>query len=68
MISRLMDRLSEFFSQRKGLLPLIGILLVALNLVLQFVLPTNNVLAHSNLFLHVGVIIGLFGILLAWAL
>ncbi len=68
MISRLVDRLSDFFAQRKGLLPLVGILLIAVNLVLQFVLPPEATLARSNLFLHLGVIIAIFGILLAWAL
>ncbi len=68
MISRLIDRLSEFFAHRKGLLPLVGILLIAINLVLQFLLPPDAMLARSNLFLHLGVIIALFGILLAWAL
>ena len=58
MISRLLDWLSEFLAHRKGLLPLIGILLVILNFILT----------GSNLFLHLGIIIAIFGLMLASAL
>lgn len=65
--SRLMDALSEFFAHRKGLLPLTGILFVALNAVLQF-FPASGWLVETDLLLHLGVILAIFGILLAWAL
>jgi len=65
-ISQFIDFLSEFLAQRKGLIPAIGILLVLLNFILQF-LPLGW-LVESNLFLHLGIITGLFGIMLAWAL
>ncbi len=67
MISRFIDRLSEFLAHRKGLLPLCGLLLVALNLLLQFVAAPGWVVS-SNLFLHLGVAIAILGLLLAWAL
>ncbi len=67
MISRLLDHLSEFVAHRKGLLPLCGLLLVAVNLVLQFTAP-GAWLATTNLLLHLGVMIAIFGLLLAWAL
>lgn len=63
----LLDKMSEFLAHRKGLLPILGILLVALNAVLQF-FPAAGWLADTNLFLHLGVILALIGILLAWAL
>ena len=66
-ISRLLDGVSEFLAARKGLLPIVGILLVLLNLVLQ-VVPGTYFLKDVNLFLHVGVLIAIFGIMLAWAL
>ncbi len=66
-MSKLFDFLSEYLAHRKGLLPLIGIVLVFLNLVLQFVLPPGW-LTSSNLFLHLGIIIAIFGLMLAWAL
>lgn len=64
--SHLLDRISEFLAARKGLLPLIGILLVTLNFVFQF-LPAGW-LSTSDLFLHLGVVIAVLGIMLAWAL
>lgn len=66
-MSKLLDKLSEFLAHRKGLLPLLGILLILINLVLQFILPPGW-LINSNLFLHVGLVIAIFGLMLAWAL
>lgn len=64
--SQFLDWFSEFFSQRKGLLPLTGIVLVLVNLILQF--TGAGWLQDSNLFLHLGVIVAVFGIMVAWAL
>jgi hypothetical protein len=65
--NQLLDRISEFLAQRKGLLPLLGIVLVLINGILQFV-PASGWVASTNLLLHLGVIVAIFGILLAWAL
>lgn len=66
-INRFLDYLSENLSRRKGLLPMIGILLVLLNLIVQFI-PGLAWLAQTNLLLHLGVMIALVGLMLAWAL
>ncbi|HUF00214.1 MAG TPA: hypothetical protein VMN99_13230 [Anaerolineales bacterium] len=66
-LSRLVDNASNFFAHRKGLLPLLGILLVIVNYILPFIFGLN-VITGSNLFLHLGVIIAIFGMMLAWAL
>ncbi len=63
--NRFLDRLSEFFAHRKGLLVMVGAALVVLNFVLQFV---PGWVGQSNLFLHLGVLVALMGVLLAWAL
>ena len=65
--SRIIDQASDFFAPRKGLLPLLGILLVVLNLILKFASLTGWVV-DSDLFLHLGIIIAIFGLMLAWAL
>lgn len=65
-LSTLLDRLSEFFAVRKGLLPILGIGLILVNLVFQIV-PLGWV-STSNLFLHLGVILAILGFMLAWAL
>ena len=67
MISKLLDRLSEFLAHRKGLLPLLGICSIILNYLLQWMIYPHW-LAASNLFLHLGVVIAIFGFMLAWVL
>jgi len=66
-LNHLVDILSEFFAARKGLLVIIGIVLVVCNLLLQF-FPGLGWLSTSDLLLHLGVVIALIGVLLAWAL
>ena len=66
-LSRLVDNASNYFARRKGLLPLLGILLVIINFILPFIVGLN-LITGSNLFLHLGVIIAIFGMMLAWAL
>ncbi len=66
-MSKLLDYLSEFLAHRKGLLPLMGLGLITTNLVLQFLLPPGW-LVSTNLLLHLGLILAIFGLMLAWAL
>jgi hypothetical protein len=66
-VSRLLDQLSEFLAARRGLPTLIGIGLVVLNYCLQFV-PGLEGFAQTNTLLHAGVVLALFGLLLAQAL
>lgn len=66
-ISQALDRISEFLAHRKGLLPLLGILFVVANLAIQFV-PGSGWLVETNLLLHIGLVLAIIGIMLAWAL
>jgi len=66
-ISQLLDYLSEYLAHRKGLLPFAGILLVVINFIFQL-FPGLGWLATSNLFLHLGVILAIVGMMLTWAL
>lgn len=66
-LSKLVDDASNYFAHRKGLLPLVGIVLVIVNFILPFLFGLNWV-TQSNLFLHLGVIVAIFGFMLAWAL
>jgi len=66
-LSQLLDDLSAFMAPRKGLLPFIGLILVIINLILQFI-PGLGWLAASDLLLHLGVILAIVGFMLAWAL
>jgi hypothetical protein len=65
-LSTLLDRISDFIAHRKGLLPLIGLLLVVLNFSLHF-FPAGW-LIQTNCFLHAGVALAILGFLLAKAL
>ena len=67
MISKLLDRLSEYLAHRKGLLPILGLFMIGINLLIQFIFP-GSFLATTNLFLHIGLIAAIFGLMLAWAL
>jgi len=64
--SKTIDRLSNFFAPRKGLLPLLGIGLVILNFLLRIL--SSGWLATNDVFLHLGIIVAILGFLLAWAL
>ncbi|MCB0101692.1 MAG: hypothetical protein H6635_10495 [Anaerolineales bacterium] len=67
MISKLLDFLSNYLAHRKGLLPIIGLALLVVNLLLQFIVP-GSFIATTNLFLHIGLFIAILGLMLAWAL
>jgi hypothetical protein len=64
--SKFLDIASDFLASRKGLLPLLGLLLIVINFIL--VLTGAGWLAQTNFFLHIGLIITILGFLLAWAL
>lgn len=66
-LSKMIDNASNYFAHRKGLLPMVGIVLIVINFILPFLFGLN-VVTGSNLFLHLGVIIAIFGFMLAWAL
>lgn len=65
--SKFLDRASEFLAHRKGLLPLVGILLICLNFILNLI-PGLGWIATSDLLLHLGIMIAILGFLLAQAL
>ena len=65
--NKLLDNASEFLAHRKGLIPIVGIILVLTNGILRL-LPDGGWLAETDLLLHLGVILALVGMLLAWAL
>lgn len=64
-MNELLDKLSDFIAERPGLLPLLGIALIFVNLILQiFPGPGSGWFVDSNLLLHLGLILGLLGVLL----
>ena len=67
MISKLLDTLSNYLAHRKGLLPIVGIIFILVNLALQFIFP-GSILVTANRCRHIGLIVAIFGLMLAWAL
>ena len=65
-MNKALDKVSEYLAPRKGLLPLVGIVFIVLNFILQF-FPVGW-LKDTNLFLHFGLVIAIFGLMLAWVL
>jgi hypothetical protein len=67
-LSKLLDHASNYLAHRKGLLPLSGILFVILNFILPYFFIEPNFFTLSNFFLHLGVVVAILGMMLAWAL
>jgi len=65
-LNQFLDVLSNYFAHRKGLLPILGIGLIILNYIFQFL--HLGWITDTNFFLHVGIILSIFGFILAWAL
>lgn len=65
-LADLLDKISNFLSKRKGLLPLLGILLIVMNFI--FSLLMTNWFTQTNFLLHFGIIVAILGFMLAWAL
>ena len=70
----LLDMLSNFLVQNKGLLVFVGVGLVAVNLLLSLIVGPENTsglggwLVRTDVLLQLGVIVGLLGILIGDAL
>ncbi|NPA26097.1 MAG: hypothetical protein GXO36_00635 [Chloroflexi bacterium] len=70
-INRWTDQLGEFLAYRKGLLPMIGLLLIGLDgliSVLGLLLGWQGGLFAAHCFLGLGAFLAILGFLLAWAL
>jgi hypothetical protein len=69
-ITKTLRLAAEFLAHRKGLPVLVGVGLVLLNVVVRL-LPSGSAvewLVKTDLLLHIGIIIGLLGVLLGDAL
>ena len=63
-MSLILDAIGQFLAHRKGLLPLLGLLLVLGNLLLRMLAP-QAWLSATDLLLHVGILVAILGLLLA---
>ena len=63
-MSRILDAVGQYLAPRKGLLPLLGLVLVLLNLLLRIFAPQAWI-STTDLLLHAGVLLAILGLLLA---
>ena len=70
MGTELLKRISDFLARMPGIPIIVAVGLVAVNFLLQLLpaWPVIGWLAHTHLFLHVGLIVGFLGVLLGDAL
>lgn len=66
-VNRVLDKLSAYIADRKGLLPLLGLFLVLINGIFRLFLGGSWV-SETDILLHLGVVTAILGFLLAWAL
>lgn len=63
-INQFVDGASEFLAKRPGLLTLVGVAFIGLNFLLQIFPGSGSWFVDSNLLLHLGLVMGLLGLLL----
>ena len=69
LLSKILDGTSDYVSVHRGVPVLLGVLLVVLNYILLIIPDVQlGFVETTNLLLHVGVIVGLIGVLLGDAL
>jgi uncharacterized membrane protein len=65
LLSKILDGISDYVSVHRGAPVLLGVLLVVLNYILLIIPGVQlGFVETTNLLLHVGVIVGLIGVLL----
>ena len=66
----MLDRISDYLAHNKAMPVLLGVLLVILNYAAQFFAhtPILGFMAQTNLLLHLGIVVGLIGILVGDAM
>ncbi|MBP7998432.1 MAG: hypothetical protein KA314_04230 [Chloroflexi bacterium] len=64
ILNNLIERANDFLAERPGLLPFIGIGLIALNFLLRLFLGPDHLLTSVDCLLHLGLLISLVGLML----
>lgn len=59
-----MERANDLLAEWPGLLPLVGVGLIALNFVLRLFLGRDHLLTGADCLLHLGLLIAIIGLLL----
>jgi low affinity Fe/Cu permease len=68
-ISRLLDRISDYVAAHRGMPVFIAVVLVVINFILRLIPGVQlGFVETSDVFLHLGIIVGFLGLLLSDAL
>jgi len=63
-INHFIEQINDFMVERPGITPMFGIFFIVLNFLLQIYPGPDAWIAASNLFLHLGLILSVVGLLL----
>ncbi|HSH04018.1 MAG TPA: hypothetical protein VLL52_15995 [Anaerolineae bacterium] len=63
-INEFLDKASEFIAHKPGVLPMVGVILILVNLIIQMILPATWWIVRSHVVLHIGLLFTLIGLLL----
>lgn len=63
-INYIIEAVNDFMVERPGITPLLGVLLIIINFLLQIYPGPDTWIAGSNFFLHLGLILSVVGLLL----
>ena len=63
-INRFVDRVADFLAKWPGILPLTGLGMIVINFLLQIYPGSGYWIVDADLFLHLGLIIAILGLLL----
>ncbi len=73
-MNELIEKINTYLSTRPGLVPLVGVILIIFNFILNTILqlfdnPAADWFVHSNIPLHIGLITSIIGLLVirAWS-
>lgn len=63
-INELVERANSFLARKPGILPLLGLALIVVNLLLRIYPGPDYWIVRIDLFLHVGLVLSILGLLL----
>lgn len=64
LFNRFLEKAADFFAEKPGLLPVLALILIAINFLLRLFPGAGNWLVETDLLLHVGLILGFVGLLI----
>lgn len=63
-INDFLEWINDFMAEKPGILPMVGVVFIVVNMILQWVPGRGVWLVDSNVFLHIGLLLSIIGLLL----